>query len=78
MLKIALNPEVIFSNDSILFIKNQNLIYQNLFHDQFPADEIEIIDYTWIRDYYCAVIKVNTHTYNWKKKEIRELTICNN
>ena len=71
--EIALNPEVKFSTDSILIYQESKPDLSKYVADQFPLNEIEIIDYTWLRDYYCAVIKVSTHTYNWKKKEIREL-----
>ena len=71
--EIALNPAVTFSTDSILIYQESKPDLSKFVADQFPADEIEIIDYTWLRDYYCAVVKVNTHIYNWKKKEIREL-----
>jgi hypothetical protein len=71
--EIALNPDVTLSTDSILIYQESNPDLSKFVADQFPATEIELIDYTWLRDYYCAVIKINTHTYNWKKKEIREL-----
>ncbi|MCU0413479.1 MAG: C25 family cysteine peptidase, partial [Ignavibacteriaceae bacterium] len=71
--EIALNPDVTLSADSILIYQASKQNLSNYVTDQYPANEIEIIGYTWLRDYYCAVIKVNTHTYNWKKKEIREL-----
>ena len=71
--QVALNPEVKLSNDSILVYKDSKPDLSKFVSDQFPSAEVEVIDYTWLRDYYCAVIKVNTHSYNWKKKEIREL-----
>jgi hypothetical protein len=69
----ALNPELTLSNDSILIYLDSKPDLSNLFQINFLLHDIEVIDYTWLRDYYCAVIRVNTHTYNWKKKEIREL-----
>ena len=71
--QVALNPEVNLSKDSILVYKDSKPDLSKFVSDQFPSTEVEVIGYTWLRDYYCAVIKVNTHSYNWKKKEIREL-----
>ncbi|HEY6435148.1 MAG TPA: C25 family peptidase propeptide domain-containing protein, partial [Ignavibacteriaceae bacterium] len=71
--EVALNPEVQVSNDSILVYRDSKPDLSKFIYDQFPSLEFEVIDYTWLRDYYCAVVKINTHTFNWKKKEIREL-----
>jgi hypothetical protein len=71
-----LNPEVILSKDSSITYKESKPDLSKFYSDQYPVAETEVIGYTWIRDYYCAVIKVNTHNYNWKKKEIRELQSC--
>lgn len=72
--EVALNPEVHLSDDSILVYRDSNPDLSKFIYDQFPSVEVEVIDYTWIRDFFCAVVKVNTHTYGWKKKEIRELS----
>ena len=74
--EIKLNPTVFLSEDSSLTYKKSNPDLSKFTADEYPSKVIEVIDYTWIRDYYCAVIKVNTHIYNWKKKEIRELQSC--
>lgn len=71
--EVAFNPEVTISNDSVLVYRESKPDLSKFISDQYPESEVEVIDYTWIRDYYCAVVKVNTHSYNWKKKEIREL-----
>ncbi len=71
--EVALNLEVQLSDNSILVYGDSKPDLSKFIYDQYPAVEVEVIDYTWIRDFYCAVVKVNTHTYSWKKKEIREL-----
>ncbi len=66
---IEINPEPIF-NDSLIEYKSIDpdlSIYQNGF---YPSNEIEIIDYIWIRDFYCAVIKINTHRYSFFEKKL--------
>jgi hypothetical protein len=71
--EIALNPETYLSADSVLIYQESKPDLSKFISDDFPSNEIELIDYTWLRDYYCALVRVNTHTYNWKKREIREL-----
>ena len=75
--EVAFNPEVTISNDSVLVNRESKPDLSKFISDQYPETEVEVIDYTWLRDYYCAVVKVNTHSYNWKKKEIRELLSAN-
>jgi len=69
----ALNPGIQLNNDSSISLKKANPDLNSFATDEYPSIGIEVIGYTWLRDYYCAVVKVNTHIYNWKKKEVREL-----
>jgi hypothetical protein len=71
--EIALNKEIFISKDSTINYREAKPDLTKFTSDQYPAYEVEIIGYTWLRDYYCAVIRINTHSYNWKKKEIKEL-----
>ncbi len=73
--EVALNPDVALSEDSVMLYKDSKPDLSKFIYDQYPSTEVEVIDYIWIRDYYCAVVKVNTHTYNWKKKEIKRTSI---
>ena len=75
--EIKLNPAVFLAEDSTVAYKDSKPDLSKFYSNQYPSTETEVIEYTWIRDYYCAVIKVNTHIYNWKKKELRELQSCN-
>jgi hypothetical protein len=72
----ALNPQVSLSGDSTLVYNESKPDLSKFTADQYPLVETEVIGYTWVRDYYCAIIKINTHSFNWKKKEIRELQSC--
>ncbi|MGB5288194.1 MAG: hypothetical protein WBN42_06855, partial [Ignavibacteriaceae bacterium] len=74
--EIKLNPTVFLSDSSVAY-KESNPDLTIFISDQYPSNDVEIMGYSWIRDYYCVVIKVNTHIYNWKKKEIHELLSCN-
>ena len=71
--EVGFNPDVSLFTESILIYKESKPDLSKFISDRYPKSEVEVIDYIWFRDYYCAVLKVNTHSYNWKKKEIREL-----
>ncbi|MBK9097872.1 MAG: T9SS type A sorting domain-containing protein [bacterium] len=70
---ISFNPEIFLSQDSILSYRKTTADLENFSFDEYPTQEIETVGYTWIRNYYCAAIRINTHRFNWKKKEIREI-----
>jgi hypothetical protein len=70
---IKVNPVVVPEGDERIKYKEAEPDLRYFVTDKYPAADLEIIGYTWIRDYYCAVIKINTHSYNWKKKEITEI-----
>lgn len=71
--QVKVNPIVkAGQNENILYVDSEpDLKYFQT--DRYPVSDFEIEGYTWIRDYYCAVVKINTHFYNWKKREITEL-----
>jgi len=58
-----LNPSVRKKTDSTLIYQNvtrlASTISQNTFNDA------EIVGYLWIRNYYCAAIKINQYRYNY-------------
>ena len=74
---VEVNPTVTRLNDSTLKYENQNLKPEYFQTDQYPSAESQLIGYTWIRNYYCAIIKINTATYNWKLKQIKLLLSAN-
>lgn len=45
-------------------------------YEYYPQDEFEVIDYIWIRDYYCAVVQINTHRYSFNEKRLKILDEC--
>ncbi len=71
--KIAVNPAVKILNDTTLLYNVQSMKRIYFISDQYPAKEYEIIGYTWIRNYYCAEIKINTAFYNWKTRQTKIL-----
>ena len=75
---IEANPKVSKLNDTTLSYENQNLRKEFFHADQYPVSEYQIVGYTWIRDYYCAIIKINSaSTYNWKLKQVKLLNGSN-
>lgn len=74
---VSLNPFVELKDDSSIITKESEPALNAFSEDQFPISEIEILGYTWLRDFYCAIVRINTHKYYWKKKEITELISAN-
>ncbi len=67
------NPTIKLGKDSSL-IYNETKINADYFgKDFYPVKEIELEGYAWLRDYYCVILKINTHRYNWMKREITEI-----
>lgn len=54
------NPELIKANDSTLSLKKVELNNVKSANNSV----IQIKGYVWFRDFYCAVIELNTHIYN--------------
>ncbi|MEO0075802.1 MAG: C25 family cysteine peptidase, partial [candidate division WOR-3 bacterium] len=68
---VGTNPLVKLKDDTVLVYENVNF-QETLYDDTFyPKDEIELIGYTWIRDFYVATIKINTHRYSINSRVLR-------
>lgn len=67
---IKVSPKISFDNDSTIQYKETDISTNYLQDDLYPSKQIEVLGYTWIRDFYCAVIKINPYQYNWKSKSI--------
>ena len=57
-INVEVNPEVVKLNDSTLTYKSQSLRKEYFQTDQYPSLECKVVGYTWIRNYYCAIIKI--------------------
>ncbi|MHC1736432.1 MAG: C25 family cysteine peptidase [Ignavibacteriaceae bacterium] len=64
------NPSISQINDSIIVSQITDISETYFTNNYFPLNYFEIIGYTWIRDYYVAIIKVNTHRYYWKSQTL--------
>jgi hypothetical protein len=74
---VEANPNVVKQNDSTLKYENQALKKEYFQSDQYPQSECVIKGYTWIRNYYCAVIQINPVTYNWKLNQVKMILNAN-
>jgi hypothetical protein len=70
---VKINPKVVEKNDSTLEYVPVELSPEYLSQDLYPSSPVEILNYIWIRDYYCAVIKINPIQFNWKSKSLNSL-----
>lgn len=64
----AVNPKLMKNNDSTV-----SLVEVDLQRSQQKSKPLlEIIGYTWYRDFYCAVLKFNTHSYSMENASLTE------
>ncbi|MCK5705591.1 MAG: hypothetical protein KAI29_30790, partial [Cyclobacteriaceae bacterium] len=68
------NPKINLASDSSLIYTETQIEQKHYRSELFPSQQFEITSYTWIRDYYCAIIKINTHRYNWQKRQVEILS----
>ncbi|HEY4755980.1 MAG TPA: C25 family cysteine peptidase [Ignavibacteriaceae bacterium] len=64
----AINPKLLKNNDSSLLLIEVDVPIS----EQINRPLLEVIGYTWYRDFYCAVIKLNTHSYSKEKSILTE------
>ncbi len=64
------NPKISMASDSSLIYSETQIEQKHYKSEFFPSQLFEVTGYTWIRDYYCAIIKINTHRYNWQKRQV--------
>ena len=62
------NPRLVKNNDSSYSLVESDLV------DNTQKNEslLEIKGYTWYRDFYCVVVKLNTHSYNSESSTLTE------
>lgn len=65
----AINSQVLLLNDSTIQYENRELKDVNS-----SSDLLTIEKYFWVKDLYCAVIKINTHDYNNSSSSIERIT----
>lgn len=73
---IEKNPEVFLEADSI--ISYREVDYDKTLSNMFiyPEQQIEILGYTWIRDFYVVAIKLNSHQYSFQERSLYLIDSC--
>ena len=67
------NPVVYMDKDSLVQYRESGISDLYLTSDAFPSEQVEILDYVWIRDFYCALIRINPVQFYWKNKSVNVL-----
>lgn len=70
------NPRVELENDSVIVYKNTDFNIELMNMNVYPANQIEIAGYTWIRDFYVVAIRVNPYQYNFSQRVLTILDSC--
>lgn len=76
-INVGVNPTVLLTNDSTLTYHSGNLKKEFFTSDQYPSVECKVLGYTWMSNYYCAIIQINDAIYNWKLKQVKLLLSAN-
>lgn len=72
---IKINPDIVLNSDSSLSYRERGVNMKYFEGDSYPLQDIEIVDYIWIRDFYCAVVRINPFQFNWKNKSLTVLVL---
>lgn len=70
---VAVNPSIKLKNDSLITYQPEQLNAKYFETEIFPKNEVEVVGYSRVDNFYCAYVKVNTQRYNWRLKQIIEL-----
>ncbi|MCJ7650898.1 MAG: hypothetical protein MUP85_19980, partial [Candidatus Lokiarchaeota archaeon] len=71
--RLKINPEIKLSKDSTIEYKESKISNEYLSSDYFPQNEVEVLEYFWLRDFYCAAIQINPAQFNWKTKSLKAI-----
>ena len=66
------NPDV-YLKDSVIHYSKTEINKKYYSGKIYPISECEVAGYTWLRDYYCAVIKLNQYQYDWLNRNLIEI-----
>ncbi len=71
--RLKINPEIKLSKDSTIEYKESKISNEYLTGDYFPQNEVKVLEYFWLRDFYCAAIQINPAQFNWKNKSLKAI-----
>jgi len=66
------NPKVYLKDSVINYVKTE-IDKKYYSSGLYPTPECEVLDYVWLRDYYCAAIRINQYRYDWLNRNLSEL-----
>ena len=60
-------------------VNDSTLVYEDVAISEVKRDEknsadIQIIGYNWYREFYCAIVKINTHQFDINTNQLRRIT----
>ncbi|NWF88562.1 MAG: T9SS type A sorting domain-containing protein [Ignavibacteriaceae bacterium] len=67
------NPVVKLQTDSSITYMDTEIQTAYLSKTTYPEPRFKIEGYSWVGDYYCAIIKIFTHQYDWSHRNVFEL-----
>ncbi|MEG8947200.1 C25 family cysteine peptidase [Rosettibacter firmus] len=74
---VSYNRKAEHLNDDVIDVQIDNKLLKKNISDIYPEEEFKIIGYTWIREYYCVIIQVNTHRYSFRDNNLFIIKSCN-
>ncbi len=72
----SLNKHTELINNHAIIYKSVERPFINYDSKIYPEDEYQIIGYTWLREYYCVLIKINTHRYSYIENKLFIIDTC--
>jgi len=67
----AVNPKIVLSGDSTLGV--QNLGYRDVKNINIEQPVLQVIGYSWFRDFYCVHLKIRPFQFDYTKNQITEI-----
>jgi hypothetical protein len=69
--RVSINPQIIQNEDSTFSYQEVELSSKYLNNEVLPINQVEVLEYFWIRDFYCVAIKINPVQFEWKSKSLK-------
>ena len=67
------SSQIILKNDSTLAYQATRINPKFLTDESYPKEEVEILGYQWMGNFYCAIVKINSSRFFWQKRTISML-----
>lgn len=61
-------------------INDSTIVYEKVKFEEAIVDDthndVELLGYTWYREFYCAIVKINTHKFDYNTRQIIRINNC--